>query len=245
VKNLLRLTSYLILQIGAAVSHASTAYNLSSDFSNSLNPNGPWSFSLGATPLSHFIPVNNGNHLIPSVGNGYWGTGNNLNDDTPDVFKTTVSGSSAGETDSDFLSGDVIVHSPNAANGIPLLINWTAPTDGEIQYSLDVWYAHSIVDRKNQVELKFNGNLLTTSLLDKTSNRNLPALISSGQLAVKAGDVLSIQFSKTSGQQYGSLNGVNELVTFTSSVPELSSLASASVGLALLIFMRELKRYQK
>ena len=95
---------------------AATSYNLSNDFSYSNNPNDAWSFLYGTTLLTSQVPLNNGNPLYPAALPGYWSTGADLWSNTPDVIKAAVNGSSAGETDSDFLAGDVIIHSPNAAN---------------------------------------------------------------------------------------------------------------------------------
>lgn len=225
------------------MAQAATSYDLAGDFSNALNPNGAWSFTLGGVPLAHVFPVNNGNPFMPVTQNGYWSTGNNLYANSPDVIRATQSGTAAGETANDFLAGDVIIHSPNpGSSSSPLLLSWTAPTDGQLQYSAAVWYAHSLVSRSNSVQLVLNGTVLDQRVIDNSSNRSLPGLSATGALGVKAGDVLSLSFVASAGQTYGSVDGVAETLNFTSSVPEPTSWALALAGGALMLGVRQRSR---
>lgn len=213
---------------------AATNYNLSSDFSNINNPNGTWSFLQGTTPLASQIPLNNGNPLYPATTSGYFSTGPNLNVDTPDVIKTAVSGSSAGETDTDFLAGDVIIHSPNS--GDPLFVVWTAPSDGIVDFTSDIWYAHSTVNRSNDASISLGGSFLGSATISNASygDRTNPWHISGDDLAVVAGDTLSFAFTKSAGQSFGSLDGIKVDISFTSAVPEPETYAMLLAGLGLL-----------
>ena len=80
--------------------------------------------------LSLQTPLNNGNALYPALETGYWGTGNDLNSNTPFLFKALVDGSAAGETNNDFLTGNIVGHSPNA--GDYFFATWTAPSAGTL-----------------------------------------------------------------------------------------------------------------
>ena len=65
--------------------------SLTNDFSISNgNPNSQWAYRDNTTLLTLQTPLNNGNTLIPALSNGYWGLGNNLNSNTPDLFKAQV-----------------------------------------------------------------------------------------------------------------------------------------------------------
>jgi hypothetical protein len=202
---------------------SATLYSLGGDFSNASNPNGVWSFTQGTTALTHYPQPSISNTLNPAAGNGYWGVGPSFNTDVPIVLKATVDGATTGAyNNNDFLTGDVIVHSPNA--GAPLFINWTAPAAGSINFSSEFWYAHSPVDRSNTVSVLLGGSLITSPLtLDNTSNRSNPDSITATGFPVTAGEVLAFAFDRSAGQPFGSIDGITETVNFTPSavaVPE-------------------------
>jgi len=223
----------LALIATAAPLQAATDYDLAGDFSNAANPNGPWSFVYGGSALAHQTPLANGNHLVPVLADGYWSTGNDLNLNTPDVMKVTGPGTSGGETLEDFLTGDVILHSPNA--GDALLIIWTAPADGTIDLSGSAWYAHSLVDRSNDFVVRLNGGAsLFSGVIDDSILRSTALIYGASGLAVSAGDELSFAFSKTAGQTYGSLNGLAVRIAFTATapIPEPASWTMMIGGLA-------------
>jgi hypothetical protein len=226
------LLSGLLLGI-ASPGHASTIYNLSSDFSTTNNPNGVWSFVQGTTLLSPEVPLNDGNALYNIALPGYWGTGNDLNTNTPDVIKASADGSTASPfTDNDFLTGDVLVHSPNS--GDPVFIDWTAPSAGTIDLSASVWYAHSPVVRSNDVTLSLDTTTLSTATVDDSNNRTDQIPFDETDLSVSAGEVLSFEFEMSAGQEFGSLDGLSETVTFTpaTGVPEPATLSLFGAGLA-------------
>lgn len=197
-------------------------YNLSGDFNYTNNPNaGGWSYLNNSTLLPNQVPLNNGNVLYPAVVPRFFSTGPNMNLDTPFVFKAGVNGSSAGETDADFLQGDIIIHSPNTAGSI-LTILWTAPQAGTLDFMSDIWYAHSAVaPRVNQVGISLNLTSLTNATISPSSygNRNNPWHVAYDDLAVNAGDTLRFQFQKATGQSFGSLNGIAVTIDFTP-IPE-------------------------
>jgi hypothetical protein len=66
--------------------------SLTNDFSLASNPNGQWAYQNDLTNLTFQIPVNNGNAFYPAVSGGYWGVGNDLNTNTPDLGFTQVNG---------------------------------------------------------------------------------------------------------------------------------------------------------
>ncbi|WP_395022837.1 hypothetical protein [Dongia sp.] len=203
--------------LGSAVAQAAT-YDLAADFNGANGPGSPWSITYsGGTLPSQAAVGSNGNHLEPAFTGPYFGTGTNLNADNPFAFLAGRDGSQAGLTDGDFLTGDVVIHTPN--DGSDLKIAWTAPSAGIIDNLVfDVWYAHSSVPRSNDVDFNLGASAfswVTSTVLN--SNRPGAGGITGGPVAVNAGDLLTLTFAKTAGQTFGSLTGLNLSFDFTAS----------------------------
>ncbi|MFN7938788.1 MAG: protein kinase [Bryobacteraceae bacterium] len=234
----------ILLGLVTGAMHA-TVYDLKSDFSNSSNPNGVWSFAKGTTAMTHFnLPggccVDN---LDAAVANGIWSanapTPTNIQDST--VFQTTANGAATGlYTNNDWLSGDVVAHSTNPGNGVDVFIRWTAPTAGTISYNGGVWYAHSFLTtpRSGDFFVNLNGgaNLHSGTVSSAQNRSNALTFADAGPVNVAAGDVLAIRLARTTGQQFGTLMGVNFTVNFdpaSSNVPEPAASALVAGGLLL------------
>jgi PEP-CTERM motif len=225
------LTSALILAVPAQAQ----TYNLATDYSNTNNPNGVWSFTRGATPMVKQPAQSTGNPFDLAATNGYWGSSTDYNSS---VSKVTVNGTAAAPyNNGDFLAGDVIIHSSNPNTFSPLTINWTAAAAGSIDFTSSVWYAHSVVTRSNDVQA-FLGNtsLGTVTVNNSITRTNAITSLAGTGLAVLAGDVLSFRFSPTSSQQFGSLAGIGLTVNFTpriGAVPEPGTWAMMLFGFGL------------
>jgi len=239
------------LAIGALVTATAaeaTTYNLTSDYSNANNPNGPWSYNFAGSPLPHQgTPVANGNPYNAAIpAGGYFSTGNDLNNNSPDVFKAAVNGTTVGGTNGDFLAGDVLIHSAN--DGGVLTIVWTAPTAGIIDnLDFSIWYAHSPVDRSNDVTFSLGSsvfNFVTSKIAN--SDRNAAGGLSGGPFSVNAGDLLTLSFAKTVGQSFGSLTGVALAFDFNSTAvtPIPTTLPLFMSGLAGLGWLAQRRRNQ-
>jgi hypothetical protein len=225
------------LAILAAPAQATT-FDLAADFSTISNPNGVWSFTAGG-PLAGYPQPTTGpsNSLNGAAANGYWGGGPDFFT-PPFVLKVTANGSTIGYTNEDFLTGDVVVHGPN--DGSAVYLNWTAPGDGTIDLASSFWYAHSIVTRSQDVVVTLDGNVLGNATVTNGIGRSGASAVNASGLTVFAGDVLSFAFSKSLGQQFGSLSGISAVVDFTArttppagAVPEPASWAMMIGGFAL------------
>jgi PEP-CTERM motif len=225
--------------LAASVSANAVTYDLTSDFSNTANPNGAWSYIYGGSPLAHQTSASGGGSFpaaIPS--DGYFATSTDLNTNSPIVVKAAVNGSAAGENDSAFLSGDVLVHSPNS--GTSLSVVWTAPTSGTItDLVAEVWYAHPSVlsqHRSNEVTLDLGISELVvwTVAYDDGTDRSSPhSYQPGGSFSVNVGDTLVLNFVRTSAGA-GSINGVRESFTFNSAVPLPAALPLFASGLGVM-----------
>jgi hypothetical protein len=222
--------------IAAPISASAATYSLASDWSDVANPNSAWSYSYAASALTHFAQPSDPNGLNPAAANGYWGVTSTFNLPTF-MLKTTLNGSAIGSTNGDFLAGDVIVHSPN--DGSAIAINWTAPSAGTANFASSVWYAHSTVQRSALAEVFLNGvtslgSVTVTNGIDRT---NALTSIAGSNLALAAGDYLQFRFSKSSGQPFGSLTGIDWTIDFTANnagaVPEPATWAMMLFGFGL------------
>ncbi|MCP9448488.1 MAG: hypothetical protein NNA21_00290 [Nitrospira sp.] len=201
----------------ASPAHA-VIYDLSADFSFTNNPNGVWAYEYNGSPLPAQNPVvGSGNpYLLAAANNTMFAPGNNMNVHSPMVFKAAVNGGAvSGSTNNHFLQDDILIHTPNS--GLPLLMTWTAPGNGVIDFTGSIWYAHATVSRINTVSASLSSSLLGNATISPTShgNRSNAWQVSGTGLAVSTGDKLIFSLQKASGQQFGSLNGIAIRVDYT------------------------------
>jgi hypothetical protein len=202
--------------LGSAVAQAAT-YDLATDFGTANTVGSPWSitYSGGTLPTQSAVG-SNGNHLEPAIPGAYFGTGTNLNNDTPFAFKPSINGSGvSGLNDEAFHAGDVVIHTPN--DGTDLTITWTAPSAGTIDnLDFDIWYAHTNVTRSNDVNFTL-GAIVSDFVTSTASNtgRSTGGTQQGNGIVVAAGDLLTLTFAKTVGQTFGSLSGLNLSFDFT------------------------------
>lgn len=230
-----RAVAALTLAAALAVPAHAVTYDLAADWSDAANPNGAWSYTQGATPLTHFAQPSDGNSLNPAASNGFWGVGPTFTS-APFMIKTTRSGSAtAPYNDGDFLAGDVIVHATNPGAGAPAFIHWTAPGAGEISFAGSVWYAHSPVARSAEVTALLDGTTLGSVTVTNGVTRTSALSLSGSSLAVAAGDVLAFRFDPSAGQTFGSLAGIALTVDFEAAmaVPEPATWACMIAGFAM------------
>lgn len=226
----------LLVAAGLAGSAAGQLYDLNTDWSDSQNPNGAWSYR-------------EGNNALPAVGNwqgglgGWnvaqpgWARSQDGNDRLPFWFKSNGTENFGAH---DFVKGDVVVHTTDAANGVGQgLANlaWTSPSDGELNVSGAVWMGRDI-GRGNVWSIYLNNTLLTTGTIASGDiyNRAAPMEFGMGSgganavsdLIISAGDVLRLEFQKTGDA--GDFVGVNMTVALRA-IPTPGALSVMGVGM--------------
>ena len=216
------------LAAAASPAHA-VVFSLSGDWSDAANPNGAWSYGPG---LTHYAQPSDGNSFNPAAGNGYWGSGPTFLF-APFAVKVTTNGAATGAyNNGDFLAGDVVVHSPN--NGAPVSITWTALGAGTIALNSQVWYAHSIVARSDDITAFLNATSLGSATVTNAITRGTALTLAAGSFSVAAGDILTFSFTKSAGQEFGSIAGIAATIDFTpravAGVPEPASWAMLIAG---------------
>jgi hypothetical protein len=221
------------------VSHAGAAsmiWDLKADWSNSSNPNGPWSYNEGANPLLYTASWSLG------PGQDGWGESSPA---LPFWFRAT-----SAPMGQEWQVGDILVHTTDDANGAgngPANVTWTSPVNGFIDISGSAWMESNFPTRGNDVRLLLNENLLmnwTLSGSDPYSRAN-PFNFDNGSLAgpnaldgipVAAGDVVRLEYARNS--TFGYFVGTE--LTITGTIPEPSSLTlMAAAGLGLLLRLRQ------
>ncbi|HVZ93493.1 MAG TPA: PEP-CTERM sorting domain-containing protein [Phycisphaerales bacterium] len=225
----MRLAFMVVVPCSIIASAASGAlYNLTSDYSETSNPNGAWSFAQGSVLLNKFFPTSP-NAINAVAGNGYWGVGSDTY--VSSILRVTGDGSVApGYNDNDFHAGDIVAHGTNPGAGGILQFIWTAPEAGEVSVAGLTWYAHSPVDRIADFALNLNSTVLDSGTLTSADNRpNAIAFDSGGVLSVAAGDQIRFTLAPAAGQQFASLAGVDFTVDFTA-VPAPGAIVLAGLG---------------
>jgi hypothetical protein len=231
----------VVLTCTASIYASTITSNLTTDWSNSSNPNGVWSYDQGSTPLPFQSNLSTGSCFSSAVGiTGGYAPGTNMGNSPPCLPAMFQATGNAANTE-DYLTGDIVVHSQDPSNGAgegQATIIWTAPASGTITFTGAVWYAHSTVNRSDDFTLSLGANTLAsgTVAFDNTyttvgSGRTNPDdFSSSSSIAVNAGDQVDLVIQRTGGS-VGALAGVQLAITeTTSNVPEPST-AVLSLGL--------------
>lgn len=202
---------------------AVTVYDLKTDWSDLANPNGPWSHREGNNVLPHVADWQGLSGDFTGV-QPAWARFETGSSNLPPWMKIA---SPAG-VPTDWQLGDIVTHSTDGFNGIGSGLSnviWTSPLNGMIDVSGGTWMVRDI-GRGNHWDISLNGRSLTSGDISSGDayNRANPFTFVAGsggptvlsQIPVVMGDVLRLQFTKTSTA--GDYAGVNLTIT---TVPEV------------------------
>jgi hypothetical protein len=229
---------YLFAHPGRAV--PTLQFDLATDWSDDLNPNGAWTYREGTNALPHVAWWQRtfGGY---SAAQPAWARSEDGNDRAP-VWYRSLGLETSGAVDLE--AGDVVVHTNNdpglTGNGNANVI-WTSPFTGTVDISGSLWPGQNI-GRSNDWFVYRNATLLTQGSLVEGGafSRANPLDLTAGSggeaalrdVAVAAGDVLRLEFQKTA--QFGDLVGANLAVSVPSSAATVSYFLPKKVALKLL-----------
>ena len=177
--------------LGGPAPAMALTYDLTSDWSDAVNPNGPWSYgdSLGAitTQQPDYVAAGQKAWAFTSAG--------------PGVIASWLRTSVNGLPQMDYVLGDVITGPWDANVGQPgrgpaSVVRWTSPVDGTIDVSGFTWNAHLGGGQMIDWSLSVDGSVLQSGTLatNGTSSRSATTPFAQSGVAVQTGDVLAFSF---------------------------------------------------
>lgn len=199
------LLSLLALVAALPARAQAQVWDLAADWSDSANPNGPWSYMAGPSP----VPTSQ----------AAWGACWNFF--TPDQSAWAASDCGSGHIPAwlrldanpnfwiDAGTGEVVVHTWDSANGPvgwnPVAVKWTSPVAGPVDVSGKVWLARHI-GRNVVANVLVNGAAIdTVSLVSGGSWTRATPYAFSHAVTVSPGDTVAIEMVTTTA--YGDFVG--------------------------------------
>jgi hypothetical protein len=231
-----RVAVAIVLSVAPSANSA-VLFDLSGDWSDTNNPNGPWTYNgTGGVPLTiHRDDWDSTTNIHFSSPQPAW-TDTDGNTAVPAWFKST--GATAGTFyNLDFPVGRTGMHGPPdlTAPGLPLSPNefssvtWTSPSNGFVNISGGVWLMRKSLGRSMDWTLRLNGVSLSggslTSTDSFTSSNPFKFLDGNGgpsvlNVAVSTGDVVALELGRPTSDNSHEFVGVDFSIL---AVPEASS----------------------
>ncbi len=185
---------------------ASLVYDLAADWSETSNPNGPWTYREGNNPLPHVASYDPESWSVPQPA---WAKASFPSQSRlPGWYRSNNSEIFCNDSEID--AGEVACVTTDAQNGVgsgAANITWTCPTNGTVDISGALWMLRDI-GRSNNFSVYFNQTLLTTGSLSSgdpyshsnpfnLANASGGAAVLQG-IPVTVGDVIRLEIVKTS-----------------------------------------------
>jgi len=249
-KNRFSLLTLTWLVLVAQSCPAQTVWDLKTDWSNSANPSGVWTYRGGTTALPSITGWRAVDNWSTTPNDG-WAPSNNTGNYLPFWFQSNGTATLTGWSNLDMQAGDIFVHTWDSASGTgsynPANVIWKSPANTYVNITGGAWLAAELSDRSATWELYRNGALLTKmsgnlqpgDAFSSTS----PAYFVDGtngasaltNLWIATNDVLELRvLSTTPSTGYGQHVGLNFTIT---AIPEPATYASlaglGALGLAL------------
>ena len=207
-------------------------YDLAADWSDTINPNDPWSYNSapGASILTHFDDWDSLNLDFTSDQPAWAAAQSPTVGHIPAWFKTA-----SPTISTDLPIGTVGVHGSDPFNAVPFTdagVSWTSPADGDVAISGGLWLARKTLGRSMDWRLKINGTLISdgslTSTDSFTSVNPFDFAVGSGgagalNFPVVAGDVIDLEVVQAPASPFAEFVGINLAITETvTTVPPLA-----------------------
>jgi hypothetical protein len=232
---------FVVIVSMPSLASATTTYDLKTDWSNSVNPNGAWAYRQGTTVL----PLQTDYY---SLGQYAW-----ANEPFPAIGHVPVWIQAAvnGALGANVMAGDIMVHPTSVSSSLPLgegNITWTSPINGTITISGNVWWGGWNGETRGVTWLLFdNSTQLNTGTMynGNSSTRSNPVNFGSFTETVSVGDTVMFEAITASGVTYPWFVGVNLTIDAEpiQSAPEPATMLLLGLGLAGLVgFRRKLKK---
>lgn len=228
---------------------SASSFSLSGDWSSTTNPNGPWSYNQGTTPL----PLVPGWGSIAAGGCNQpaWAPSANVGNFLPGFMQPnscalSIFGIDPNNGLANVMAGDIVTHTVDGFNGNLALgvanFKFTLPGGGgAYQISGFVWDAalNTGTSRPQDWELLVNGVEKASGLLIGNLPRS-EAETFNIVAGLSAGDTVDLELYMDSSSSAGYYVGTNMSISEVSTIPEPSTFAL--LGSGLLFFGTVLRR---
>ncbi len=228
---------FLLFCAGFVPAVGAVTYDLKTDWSDTANPNGPWSFWQGSDLLPNQPDYFSDGSMWEGFAKAAYGPGNPIGH-VPVWVQVD-----APWSDTNFSVGDIAFHTyshtSSDPNNVPGYVLWKSPLEGTITISGNVWWGGW--DDPNHYRgmnwgLFFNDGLLASGTAKETDKYpdDIDYFTGGGVMNVHVGDRVTF-VGDYSGYDFPWSVGVNLTIEVTQRVPEPATmllLGSGLLGLA-------------
>jgi hypothetical protein len=232
--------------VGLGQVGAGTIYSLATDWSDTNNPNGQWSYNydIGAPITVHQTSWDSIDYAAaqPAWAFGAIAVGNG---GSPGIVPACFLSNGTALHGWDEPARRVILHSDDQYNGYnggntPTNVTWTTPVAGTITISGDTWAAAKALGRTDNWRIRLNDTVLQSGTVSATDSftSSAPLFFTPVTRPVNVGDVVTFEVARAS--TYGQPIGVDLTISYFP-VPEPSTLAlllASAIGLLVFVARR-------
>jgi hypothetical protein len=218
------LPSYLAAAMSLLLAATATGqtWDLRTDWSDTQNPNGAWSYRAGNLLLPP-QPIHEPScWLSPQFA---WARSAGGSDRFPALYRQNAAMSSGCSPATEIQNGDIASHTgdgPSGSGGWSTVFAWTSPLPGLVSVTGAIWIGRDI-GRRVDWSLKLNGTSMTSGTVYSGDpySRAAPFDFANGSggpsvlqlIAVVPGDEITVEAAQGSGSPFGDIVGVQFTVS--------------------------------